>query len=583
MATVPQSRPQSRFPRPSLPMLIAIILVIAAVVGLVVPRLTSSTPAVSGPTATVTRGPLVAGIIATGEIEPRAEANLVFNTREGRVADVLVQEGDVVEAGTPLIALDSREQAAQVAAAKAALDQANADLQALNDGATPEEIAAARAQVAAAQGNLQQTLGSVTASDIAAARAQVDEARARLRALTGTPNSDDLTRAEAAVAQAQATLDQQRSSLSAAKEQARQQVEAAANILRNAQTEYAAARDNLSSVESDSKDPLTGAPLTDAGERSYRDAFLKAERAMLDAEASLNQAKIAYENARQAEITGLADAEARLRSSQADLDALKNPSNDTVASARAQLANAEAALGRLLGDQRSGAVAAQEATLAQAQANLDQLLADPKSSDLARAQAQVAQAQANLDLAQIRFDETTLRAPFAGIVARINVTAGEDISQTAPITLIDVSTVQVKVTVDEVDVAKVTLGQQVDVLIDALGAPTLNGKVIRIGSLAEPGSEVTAYEVLVEVNPGERIVKPGMTASATIVTDRRESALNIPASAVRTANGVSTVTVITTGSNGQQQATERTITIGGTFGDKIEVVDGLNEGDIVKL
>lgn len=582
MATVSQTRPRFKFQRPSLPMIIAMVLVLAAIIAFVVSRLNATTAVPTGSTVAVLRGELVAGISATGRIEPRESASLVLNSREGRIAKVFVEQGAAVQAGDPLVQIDAGQRTVEVAVAEATLAQAQADLQGLTDGATAAQIAAAKAQVAAAQGALQQTQGSVTSSDITAARAQLDEARARLLTLTGKPNSDALARAEASVVQAQATLDQQRSALSAAKEQSRLDVEAAANTLRNAQTDFAAARDNLAAVLDNGEDPITRAKLTDAGERAYRDTYNKAERAMLDAEAGLNQARIVYEDAKQKEAAGLPDAEASLRSAQADLNALRNPNSDTLASARAQLAAAQATLDRLLGDQRVGALTTQEANLAAAQANLEDLLADPQASELARAQAQVAQAKANLDLAKLKLDETILRAPFAGIVARVDVTPGEDISQVAPVTLIDISRFQVKVTVDEVDVTRITTGQTVEVLIDALGKPALRGTVKQISPVAQTDSQVTSYEIVLEVEPGDRPVRAGMTASATVVTDQRADALSIPTAAIRSENGASVVTVVTS-ANGKQETAVRTVQVGAVFGDQTEIVSGLNVGELVQL
>ena len=182
MTSVPQTQRKLRLPRLPVPVIIAAVLIIAVMVTLVAPRLTGSADPLQGGTSiTVTRETLIAGINATGRIEPRQEAALSF-TIPGRVAEVLVAEGDRVAAGTPLIRLDNREATAQVASARAALAQAEADLKQLLEGATPEEIAQARAQVEAARGALVQTSGSVTEADIAAARARVDEARARLTA-----------------------------------------------------------------------------------------------------------------------------------------------------------------------------------------------------------------------------------------------------------------------------------------------------------------------------------------------------------------------------------------------------------------
>ncbi len=582
MTSVPQTQRKLRLPRLPVPVIIAAVLIIAVMVTLVVPRLTgSANPLQGGTPITVTRETLIAGINATGRIEPRQEAALSF-TIPGRVAEVLVAEGDRVAAGTPLIRLDNREAMAQVASARAALAQAEADLKQLQEGATPEEIAQARAQVEAARGALVQISGSVTEADIAAARARVDEARARLSALQGAPNNDQLTAARSALTEAQAALERQRSALSAAKLDAERQVFERANRLRDAQTAFAAARDNLARVESNGKDPLTGASLTDAGKRAYADAFAQAERALADAELALNQARIAYETARQNEITGLAEAEARVATAQANLDALLNPNPDRIAAARAALAQAEADLARLLGEQRQGALAAQRANLAAAEANLARLTADPRATDLARAQARVAQAQAQLDLAQIRLDDTTLTAPFDGVVARINVAPGEQVTQGPVLTLIDVSRFKVTVTVDEVDVVRVAPGQDVEVLIDALGPPPQIGRVQRIAPQATNERNVTAYEVELEVAPGDRPLRSGMTASATIITAKRENALSVPVQAVREENGMTVVDVVVN-DNGRITLVAQPVETGIRTGDRIEIINGLNEGQQVLL
>lgn len=583
MTTVPQSKPRLRLPRPNVPALIAAALVLAVIATLVIPRLMggAADPLANGTATPVTRGTLLAGISATGQIEPRQEAALSFSA-PGRVAEILVAEGQLVQAGDPLITLDSRELAAQVASARAVLVQAESDLQELREGASAEEIAQARAQVDAARGVLTQTEGSITGADIAAARARLDEARARLNALQGSPNADQLTAARATLAETQATFDRQRSALAAAKVEAERQVFERANRLRDAQTAFAAARDNLASVEADGKDPLTNARLTDAGERSYRDAFAQAQRAMNDAELALNQARVDYETAKQNEITGLAEAEARVATAQANLDALLTPNADTLASARAALAQAEADLARLLGQQRQGALTAQQANVAAAEANLARLTADPRTTVLARAQAGVDQAQAQLELAQIRLDDATLTAPFTGVIASINVTPGEQVNQNAALTLIDISRFNVTVTVDEVDVARVAPGQEVEVLIDALGPPLLTGVVQRIAPQASTDREVTAYEVELEVIPGDRPVRSGMTASATIVIARSENALSVPAQAIREQDGMMVVDIVTT-SDGNSTITTQPVETGIRAGDQVEITSGLTEGQQVLL
>lgn len=584
MTTVPQPTTSGRRSRRlNLAAIIAGLLVLALIATFAIRSFTSGgTDALDGASvAPVTLGDLTLGVSATGQVEPRRQAELAFAAAAGRVAEVLVVEGDPVRTDDALIKLDSRQLSAARDAAAANVARAEADLQAVREGATPEQLAEAEAQVRAAQGGLTQTQGSVSAADLTAARAAVEEARASLAVLEAGPKTNERTRATSALTEARADLDRQRSALAGAKEQARQLVETSANAVRNAQSAYSTAFWDLEHVRANETDPRTLRPLTSTQQQDFQVAFDQATRSLADAEAALVQADKDYAIAIQNEISGLQLAEARVATAQADLDRLlAGADSDALAAARARLARAQADLARLTGAERAGAVAAQSASLEAARARLDQLTADPSASDLARAEAALAQATAQLAQAQIQLDDATLRAPFDGLVASVNVAPGENVGAQAPITLIDVSRFLVKVTVDEVDIARVSPGQPVEVLVDALGV-TLPGTVLRFDPLPQPGSAVTAYRVTVEIDPDELTLKPGMTASATIITERRESVLRVPAAAVRTQDGQELVGVVVTGADGQRTVEDRPVSLGLRTGDSVEITSGLAVGDEV--
>lgn len=586
MTSVPTTQPRRRFGRSTLPVIVAAILVVAVVFTLLARTffLAPADPLQGGTPVEVTSGPLVLGISATGNVEPRERSELAFATAAGIVSEIFVAEGDAVARGDALVQLAINQLSAAVTAAEAALAQAEADLLALQEGATAEQVAAARAEVAAAQGALTQTAGSVTGADIAAAQADIAEARARLAELEAGAGNDELTRARTTLAEARADRERQRTALSAAKTDAERGVAEAANAVREAQNAYSTAYWDLEYVKSTGNDPRTERSLTDAQTADFVTAFENARLALADAEARLNQAGVDLETAKQNEISGLAEADARIERAQADLDELLlGADTDELAAARAQLARAEAALARLTGAERQGSLAAQQANLSAAEARLAELLADPRASDLARAEARVAQEQARLEQARIDLAAATLRAPFAGTVATINVAPGEAIGQQPPVVLIDTSSFVIEVTVDEVDVARVAVGQPVEVLIDALGEPALSGEVrlIEPQSLAE--NSVTAYRVTIAVEPGDRPLRPGMTASATIVAERRDTAISVPLQAVQTRDGQSFVQLVTSDAAGSQVVNEQPVTTGLRAGERIEIVSGLEAGQQVLI
>jgi HlyD family secretion protein len=585
VTTLPQAQQSGARPRRQLAKIIAaaLLLVLVGTFAVRVYSARTADPLAGVTLAPVTRGDLILGVSATGQVEPRTQAELAFPAASGRVAEVLAVEGDLVSAGDALIVLDNRQEQAARDAAAANLAIARADLQALQDGATPEQIAEAQAQLSAAAGTLTQTQGSVTAADIAAARAALEQARISLAELEAGPASDERTRAASALEQARAELDRQRSALASSKEQARQNVEASANAVRNAQSTYSTAYWDLEHVKSYGSDPRSGQALNASQKQDFQATFDKAARELADSEAALAQAQADYGTAQQNEASGLASAEAAVRTAQSDLDTLlAGAGADELAAARAQLASAEADLARLTGAERAGSLASQQANVEATRARLDQLTADPAASDLTRAEAQVAQAQAQLDEAQARLDDSTLRAPFDGVVAAVNVAPGEAVDAIAPMTLIDISRYLVQVTVDEVDIGRVTVGQRVHVLIDALDQ-TLPGKVARQEPLPQSDSAVTAYLVSVEIDPGESPIKPGMTASATIVADSRSEALSVPAAAVRSEGGGELVSVVTSDAEGQQSIEDRVVQTGLRTAERVEILSGLAEGEQIVI
>src|SRR5262249_50740033 len=158
----------------------------------------STSPEGGGATAPTTPAAPTARAVAEGGMltaEARlgpARSTALGVPSGGIVAEVLVAEGDQVQAGQPLLRLDRARATATVAQAEAELAQAQAAYERLRGGATPEEIAAAEAQLRAARAQLRQTTGSVTAADRVAAQAQLQQARAHLAELQAGPKRTDL-------------------------------------------------------------------------------------------------------------------------------------------------------------------------------------------------------------------------------------------------------------------------------------------------------------------------------------------------------------------------------------------------------
>ena len=148
-------------------------------------------------TATVRQDTLQVVVEGTGSLAPRAEIQLAFLSG-GQVAEVLVQEGQVVEAGQPLVRLETDDLKLEIARAEASLASAEGQLAQLLASPRPEEITAQEANLAAAQGqvsaavaNRDQVIAGPDASAIASAEAQVATAEMDYRAALRTVDSID--------------------------------------------------------------------------------------------------------------------------------------------------------------------------------------------------------------------------------------------------------------------------------------------------------------------------------------------------------------------------------------------------------
>jgi HlyD family secretion protein len=468
--------------------------------------------AAATPTPTVAQAAPAAplAVIADGKVVPVADATLAFE-RAGTVAEVLVVEGEQVTAGQALARLDTRDLALKVEKARVSLARAEARYQQAAAGAPPETVAAAEASIAQAQASERQAASAVSRQDLAAAQAQLEEARASLANLLDGPQSTELTQAQAALDQAQINLQQQRDGLSAAKTNAELAVQQAANSLRNAQDSY-------SRIYWDNQDLASRSNGNDLPQERI-DQEAAALRAVQSAEASLQQAQVAAEQARQAEIEGLASAETRVRDAQARRDQLlAAPESDRVAAARARIAQAEANLANLRGEQRASQIAVAAAGVDLAEANRDQVAAPPREVDLVAARVEIEAAQVDLDQAILDLDRATLYAPMAGSVAQLNLTVGELAGPGSPaIVLADMGRWQIETDdLTELDVVRLREGDEVTLTFDALPELQLPGTITQVKPIGANRQGDIVYTVVVEPKELDPRLRWNMTAVVTV-------------------------------------------------------------------
>ncbi len=153
-------------------------------------------------------------------------------------------------------------------------------------------------------------------------------------------------------------------------------------------------------------------------------------------------------------------------------------------------------------------------------------------------EAQVAQAQAALNSAETNLAYTKIISPVNGIVVSRNVDVGQTVAasfQTPTLFNIaqDLTKMQIDTSVDEADIGKVQVGQNVDFNVDAYPDILFRGKVAQVRINPTTVSNVVTYDVVIQVDNKELKLKPGMTANVSIVTAVKEGVLKAPNSALR--------------------------------------------------
>ena len=244
-----------------------------------------------------------------------------------------------------------------------------------------------------------------------------------------------------------------------------------------------------------------------------------------------------------------------------------------LAVAQANLEAAQAEWERVRDGTSQAAIALAEATLADAQREWERVKDGPNAEDIAAAEAEIEAAQAILDKAQ-------LLAPFNGTITDVDVKTGDLVSsgETA-FRVDDLASIYIDLQISEVDLSNLKTGQQAVIEFDAIADKQYSGEVTEIGMIGSVSSGVVNYPVTVRVTNADDAIRPGMTASVTIIVDQVADALLVPNKAIRTSSGQQYVTVLF---EGQQISIPVTI---GLAGDTMSEVigDQLMEGDTVVI
>ncbi|MFA6255110.1 MAG: efflux RND transporter periplasmic adaptor subunit [Patescibacteria group bacterium] len=217
-----------------------------------------------------------------------------------------------------------------------------------------------------------------------------------------------------------------------------------------------------------------------------------------------------------------------------------------------------------------------ERTIQEQEQTLEDLLAGTDPLDIKSQEISIQQKENSLLDARQKLADYSIRAPFDGVIAELSLEKGAAVSSgTAVATLITTKKIA-EITLNEIDAAKVKVGQKATLTFDAVEDLSISGEVIEIDTLGAVSSGVVSYGIKIAFDVQDERIKSGMSLSANIITDSKQDVLVVSASAVKTAGESSYVEVLV---DGQKQ--QKTVTTGISNDTMIEITDGLVEGDQV--
>lgn len=225
-----------------------------------------------------------------------------------------------------------------------------------------------------------------------------------------------------------------------------------------------------------------------------------------------------------------------------------------------------------------------ETQLNTAEDTLEDMEEEPDAELVASLEKQVQVAEGALAAAEKDLQIEVINAPFSGVVSGVYVEDGDIIptptmSPMPVVRLLDTSTMELVMELDEIDIPGVEVGQRADISVDALPSLELEGTVTSIAAVPTVKAGVVLYDARIsfDLPEGSRLMV-GMSASADIVSTERTGVLVVPDRAI-TYSGDGAVVHVMAG----EEIEERPVVIGISDGFDTEIKEGLEEGEVVVI
>ncbi len=198
------------------------------------------------------------------------------------------------------------------------------------------------------------------------------------------------------------------------------------------------------------------------------------------------------------------------------------------------------------------------------------------------AQSNLEEIQARLRQQEIRLTYTKIYSPIDGVVSDVTAQQGETIVaglQVANlVTVLDPTRLEMWIYIDETDIGKAAVGQDVEYYVDTFPARTFKGKIEKIYPQPVVKENIVYYLATMKIPPEDAaFLKPEMTTHVRIITEEKKDILTAPNAAVKFERGRQVAYKVT----GKNRVEKLTLKIGIRGEDRTEILSGANEGDVL--
>jgi len=555
---------------------------------------------------TVEKGNLVTTVSSTGQVSAVNQIDLKPDS-SGKVTFLNAVVGQMVKAGDKLAVIDQKNNELALLQARAALASASANYNRVMSGAIKEDLKISQLSVDSALANynssktdFEQTKKTV-AENILQLQTDLSDLQITYPGQSDNKRNQILTISETQIANSRNALDLlykilnddsaknnlgalDYSSLSTTKndyQSALNSVNQAATSLATAKTALTDA--NLNQTKNDTL-ILLNRTLT-----ALTDCFLLLKNSIPSS--SFSQTSLdSYKSSVSSQSSSVNNGIASLQTGWQNL-------NDALIAAQNAITNAQLSSSQQI-TAAQNKIDTNARALENARAQLAKLSAPAQLSDIRSAQSQLTSAQSQVTAAQLNYDKNIITSPIDGQIAQVNITLGSDTSAssaatvgTAAITVITKQKIAI-IQLNEVDTAKIKVGQDANLTLDAIPDLAITGKVSEIAGVGVATQGVVNYNVKISFDSQDDRIKPGMSVSSLITTNSLNNVLLLPNEAIKSQGDKSYVEILpgyeqATKQKGPitstQSPTKKFIEIGAANDTDTEIVSGLNEGDVFIL